>query len=142
MSKIYVVQKVGYEYNDEYYFKNDSGGGTPERAYKNLEDAREVAQQFNAETFAGEYHEWGVEKHKEYMGLCVGEYAEDLSDITSLSEEEYLQKMDEIVPGFSENEKWYYTSLPEGLTEDQTMKISKICDKLQFYTIEEVELEN
>jgi hypothetical protein len=31
--KAWVIQEIGWEYNDEYYYRGNSEGGTPQRVY-------------------------------------------------------------------------------------------------------------
>lgn len=46
--KVYVVMEIGWEYNDENYYRAESEGGTPKVAYRNKEDAQIACAEMNA----------------------------------------------------------------------------------------------
>jgi hypothetical protein len=45
---IYIVSKIGWEYNDEVYFRPESEGGTPVNAYSTKEKAQAEVDRLNA----------------------------------------------------------------------------------------------
>lgn len=47
--KYYIVQRIGFAYNDEVYTESEGGGGTPEKVFKNKTDAEALADKKNAE---------------------------------------------------------------------------------------------
>jgi hypothetical protein len=51
MSKFYVLMEVGFDYNDETYFRYNGGGGHPSRVFSNKKKADEAATQKNIEEF-------------------------------------------------------------------------------------------
>ena len=47
--KIHVVSEIGWEYNDENYFRPESGGVKPLRGYKNKATAETECDKLNAD---------------------------------------------------------------------------------------------
>ena len=45
--KIFVVTRQGWDYNDEYYYRSEYGGGEPIKAFKDLAEAERFAKQSN-----------------------------------------------------------------------------------------------
>ena len=45
--KVYIIQEVGYDYDDEYYRRPECGGGIPAKAFLNKEKAVEVCNQMD-----------------------------------------------------------------------------------------------
>lgn len=62
--KIYIIQKIGYEYNDEYYDRPESDGGTPIEAYKNKKKADEVCKELNKTAEKLGNDKWDDEKQE------------------------------------------------------------------------------
>jgi len=48
MSTVYIVSKIGWEYNDEIYYRPESEGGTPVKAYSTKEKAQRECDRLNA----------------------------------------------------------------------------------------------
>lgn len=46
-TKLFTIVKVGWNYNDEYYYREESGGGTPIKAYRTLASAEEELDKLN-----------------------------------------------------------------------------------------------
>ena len=46
---VHVVSKIGWEYNDEYFFRPECGGGTPVKGYLSLVEAQEECDRLNKE---------------------------------------------------------------------------------------------
>lgn len=49
--KIYIIQSIGWEYNDEYYYRHEDESGTPKKAYKTAEKAEEECLKLNISTY-------------------------------------------------------------------------------------------
>lgn len=47
MAKLWIVQELGYEYNDEYYSRPGCGGGKPIKAFKNKKNAEAEMKELN-----------------------------------------------------------------------------------------------
>lgn len=45
---IYILSEIGWEYNDENYYRPESGGGTPVKAYSTREKAQDECNKLNA----------------------------------------------------------------------------------------------
>lgn len=45
---VYIVSKIGWEYNDEVYYRPESEGGTPVNAYSTQEKAQKACDKLNA----------------------------------------------------------------------------------------------
>jgi hypothetical protein len=43
----YVIVEIGWEYNDEYYYRPDSGGGTPKKFFTDKAKAEVVCHDMN-----------------------------------------------------------------------------------------------
>ena len=62
--KFYVLMEVGFDYNDETYFRYNFGGGHPESVFTNKKKAEEACTKKNIERFSsliknGELREYG-----------------------------------------------------------------------------------
>ena len=51
MSKVYVISELGWEYDDNNYYRSDSGGGSPIVAYRSWEKAEQACKQKNINFF-------------------------------------------------------------------------------------------
>jgi len=47
MRKVYVVVQEGWDYNDEYYYRSESSGGQPKRAFERENDAESHCRALN-----------------------------------------------------------------------------------------------
>jgi hypothetical protein len=45
---VYILSKIGWEYNDETYYRPESEGGTPVKAYSTKEKAQAECDKLNA----------------------------------------------------------------------------------------------
>lgn len=52
--KGYVVQSIGYEYNDEYYYRGECGGGIPQKVFFDEAKAMKKLAELEIEAFKGE----------------------------------------------------------------------------------------
>ena len=53
----FVVVEIGWEYNDEFYYRGESGGGTPRKIYLDKVNAQTEADRLNTIEKAKPYHE-------------------------------------------------------------------------------------
>lgn len=56
--KIYVILEIGWEYNDEYYYRPESGGGKPIEAYFDETLANERCVKKNADAAKTHDSKW------------------------------------------------------------------------------------
>jgi len=54
--KAYIVMEIGWEYNDENYFRPEGKGGVPKIAYESSEDAMEACAKMTAKKFENPYN--------------------------------------------------------------------------------------
>ena len=79
MGKIgYVIQEIGYEYNDEYYYRGESGGGTPKKIIINKDIAERTLMQLEIEKWRGE---------------DLGYYEEEVPDIPNTATDEQIKSI-------------------------------------------------
>lgn len=105
MTKIYVVNKIGWEYNDEYYYRPQSGGGLPEHAFTNLDDAKKYCDQKNLEFYKttpirdymeGDMYDFFSKEGTKLMSQFFGEDWRDILDDTynicwDMTDEQWMQ---------------------------------------------------
>jgi len=51
---IWIINRIGWEYDDSTYYRSESGGGQPYQAYTDLEIAKSFLAQLEAEEFRRE----------------------------------------------------------------------------------------
>lgn len=49
MSSIYVIVEEGWDYNDEYFYRSENGGGTPKKAFDDKSLAKAELRRLNIE---------------------------------------------------------------------------------------------
>ena len=83
-SKVYVVQEINYEYNDEIYHRGNYGdsGGHPKKVFTSRADAQAAVDDLNFQTATsvelGSYgYEWVDIFHGEWMDLIPEELHEE-----------------------------------------------------------------
>lgn len=128
MSKVYIVSRIAFEYNDEVYHAPYNGESViPQIAFDTKEEATAECLKLNTES---------------YRGLTPGYYCYSIDDIINCDLAEIDGKVAKILN--IEPEKVDFTSgwsqfeFPKDITDEQTQKLMKIFD-LQFYTVNEVE---
>lgn len=128
MDKLYVVGKIGYEYNDEIYYKGGSGGIEPVTVYTSKERATAEAQKANLEQFLKE----------DFMAYCydVEDIFNDINSAQKLLEKYgYEERLSELAYEGDE-----VMSIIKQMTQsDQLAFIETI--NLQFFDVREVKLE-
>jgi len=123
MGKIgFVIQEIGYEYNDEYYYRGESGGGTPKKIILNEATAKLKLLELEVEKWRGE---------------DIGYYGGDISELSN-NEEEFEDALREI--GIDPNDDWRLR-IPKEATDEQIKNLIKYS-YIRFYEIVEVEVED
>lgn len=51
--RYYIIQRLGWEYNDEIYYVSEVGGGTPKKVYTDEEKAQNECDKLNAKYLSG-----------------------------------------------------------------------------------------
>lgn len=122
MSKVYIIQKVDWMYNDEYHYPND--GGTPVQAYKKKSKATQECQRLNL---------------KKARDIGLGSYfCEDVGNMFEEINDDLLERMGLLRthddPGYL-----YDYDVPDSVSDKS---LSKFLDKMgmNFFTIEKVDL--
>jgi len=127
MTNIYIVQEVGYEYNDEYYYRVDvKNCGTPLKTFKDLTKAQQRADELSLKFFeSGRY--------ENYMGeRFYGKRREQMN--------EALEKLG--APPITDAA--YEWQFPKQLPLDKKQAIVQAfreIGKLSFYEVVETEME-
>lgn len=118
--KYYIIQRIGYEYNDEVYHTTEFGSGTPEKVYSDKQKAQEKCDELNA---------------KELSGIPIMEYGYSTDEIfCSLDKaNKVLRELDAEIP---EDSDWDYC-LPK-LTVENYKRLAPYLN-IKFYEIVEVE---
>lgn len=60
----FCVIKIGWEYNDENYYRADSGGGNPVKVFSTREKAKAECDRWNAKSGGVKNDEWDAETRK------------------------------------------------------------------------------
>lgn len=117
-TKVYIVCKLGFEYNDEYYYRPESEGGLPEAVFESREEAQKEMERRNALAFAGiEPREYG--------------YLRDISDSSETEVEAILEPF--------MKKGTYSWGIDEKTSLTDLRRIAKLFNRLKFYEIFEVE---
>ncbi len=132
---IYSIAARHYEYNDEYYYSNDSYSNIV-NSFTELKDAQNAFEKINKESF------------KEILveGDLISYYDYDKKVTLTDSQEKKLFDLFKVksFEGFKDNyiNAFYsYPKKPIKFTEEQIDFLYEICD-LEFYVIQESELLN
>jgi hypothetical protein len=121
MPKVYIIQELGQEYNDEYYSINDKG--TPEKVFFNKQRAEE------------EFYKLEIERWK---GLDLYQY-----DYETYDYEEIIPYYNSI---FKKNiQEHYDLTIPDDVTDEQIKEFIKTCKSryrrfFSFYSLIEMEV--
>jgi hypothetical protein len=79
--EVYTIVQVGWEYNDEYYYQGENGGGNPLSCYKDRSKAEAAVLEKNI----AEYRTIGSSRWNQLGAyFCDGEYDFDSDDIEEL----------------------------------------------------------
>jgi hypothetical protein len=142
MSTAFVVQEIGWNYNDEYFYRGSDGetDDRPVRAFRTREGA--------------EAHRRALEADREGMEqLNPFEFGQSLAAVTSLTSRELARRLTalgleppDIEPDEDDGgEEWlgwfeWWQDAGEQLTAEQNAQVWNLLDRIRFYEVLEVEL--
>jgi len=117
--------KAGYEYNDEIYYRADSDGGMPLKAFSDKNLANMYEKAMNLKEFRNVV---GDNSHMEFS-----HYFYDLGDIDSTGK--LRDVLDDIGVGTKDN---WDINIPGDITDEQLLKIIDNVN-IRFYEVVEVD---
>jgi hypothetical protein len=130
--KVYVVQEIHWEYNDEYY---DPGLPEPVRAFRD----RDRAESYRRE------QEVKARRASHCSNPFHYTWSYELPEISSLTEEEVLARVrqaDWLVPdGPPYDWSSWYDLMQANLPESELCRLYDLFDRVRFYEIVEMDLE-
>ena len=132
MTTGYVINEVGYEYNDEIYHQSEHGGGTPVMIYLDKAKAEDEVSKMNLNAL---------------MSCEIGSYAYDFSEVVDDLDEfkrivkKYVSEDDELDLDDSYEVGEWFSSNGSKFSESDKKKIAKLVN-LEFYSITEVEIDD
>ena len=88
MDVVYILMEEGWDYNDEVFFRAESGGGHPHSFYTNKEDADKECDARNIEKFKSL---WESGEIREY---CYG--IDELLPYDKRKDKEFIKKLDTV----------------------------------------------
>lgn len=121
----YVLLKFGWEYNDEYYFRPDQGGGEPVKIFTNKADAK------------AEYEVKNLEEFKDAINDGIRNYGYDYTEVIKAGTESKFTKL----VGSSPDE-WFENDCPPPTLTDKEWVAFMTCFELTFFEVVEVEFGN
>ena len=122
--KAYIILEAGYEYNDEYYYRPESEGGTPKNTFLDKEKAEKKQQELEIE---------------QIRGLSLGHYGYEASDISDFPEE-LTQFFKDEFDQIEEKGSYPEFTVPMEATDKQIIKLIDLID-LEFYSVFETDVE-
>lgn len=137
----YVLQQVGWSYNDEYYYRPEGDGGTPLKIFFDKEVAQKEALKLTANKLKG-YKGYGGR----YYGFCpcsYGSYDEFTSDVVEELNTKLAPVLGDKFEKIDEQEPYMWT-VPNDLSEEQGVKVAEIfrdTADLVFYEVVGVEVD-
>ena len=122
MSSVYILAEIGWEYNDEYYYRSYNGGSHPLTVYRSEKAATEACQEKNVAHFKSLVHDGDT-----LMGYLGEDNCDDFV--------EYVKEVGGVV-----EDDWgpFVKSLPDNLSDAQYVQMMKLSG-LSFYEVLEVE---
>ncbi len=132
MKNIFLLQRIGWDYDDNYYFRSE--GSSPEKSYSSIELAEAALKRLELEYFMQRLECEDVEYYL-YDENDLNKYKEQLSEI--LKDHPNISKLS------GDSDEWdsFYSLLSDEdyeVSEDQILEIQKVFG-LNFYEIVEVE---
>lgn len=118
--KGYVIQKIGYEYDDETYNRAQDGGGNPVIIMTDEVAAKKKFMELEIEAWRGE---------------TVGHYGYDLDEVAT-NESEFERALESM--GLDTDDLWN-VEIPSTATDEQIRRLIK-SSKIRFHEIVEVEI--
>lgn len=119
--KGYIIQSIGYEYNDETYYKPEGGGGYPQAVLTDEVEAKKRMMELEIE---------------EWRGQRIGHYGYDIDEVAE-NESEFEQAL--AAMGI-DIEDWWDVEIPTTATDDQIKRLIK-ASSIRFHEIIEIEIE-
>lgn len=118
--KGYVIQKIGYEYDDETYNRAQDGGGNPIIVMTDEVAAKKKFMELEIEAWRGE---------------TVGHYGYDIDEVAT-NESEFEKALESM--GLDADDLWN-VEIPMTATDEQIRRLIK-SSKIRFHEIVEVEI--
>lgn len=116
MSTMYVLVRIGYEYNDEIYYNRGGSGGEPVKVFHDKKLAHLYCQKKNIDELKKEE---------------IGHYCYSLDEIDNGGMEDFLKSV-----GVDISDSWDISL--RGLTDEQLEKVYELTS-LRFYDVIEVD---
>lgn len=143
MKKGYVVQEVGYEYNDEFFYRHEDNSGVAKFVFFDKEKAEEKIIELIADLIKGSkswskcgYQPFQFSFDGEGYGFSKEKLNQLNTQLASMSSEYTLASMDD------DDYELMHFELPLGLNEEQRLTIAKILvDMVKLYEVVEVEVD-
>jgi len=120
--KGYVVQSIGYEYDDETYYKSEGGGGHPQVVLTDEVLAKKRMMELEI---------------KEWRGQRIGYYGYDIDEV-AVDESEFERALESMGLNL---EDWFDIEIPQTATDDQIKRLIK-ASRIRFYEIVEIQIED
>ncbi len=118
MAKYYIVQRLGWQYNDEINYRSEDAGGKPERVFTDRKKAETLADELNA---------------KEFSECNLGSYGYGMSEII---DDEFWNVYNKLFGTSlsSDDDEAYDFHLPK-LTVEQYKKLQPHINEVLFFEI-------
>ena len=131
MKKGYVISRLYWEYNDEFHYNPTDEAVTPVKVFITEDKAKEELTNL-------EIAEWqAVFTHD-----TIGSYSHDCSDFDSVSSMNFDDARKHLhTIGLDLNE-WSDLSIPEDLPDEGVKIFMEVFDRISFYKIEPIDLED
>jgi len=127
---VYVINRVGYEYNDEAYYRPECGGGSNIVSFTTRDKADATALELTA-SYLQENEKYPLQYADEPEFATIQILNERLQPVLGDSFEQISE------------DDFYEWAMPEETTIEQCEQIAKILDEVlqvRFYEVEEVPL--
>ena len=126
----YVVMECGWEYNDQYMYRPECGGGNPVKVFTSLRDAKEFARHLTLKNF---------KFFRDDRWASLSEYITEGEGVESLFNEEGVKLLREAGAITTEDE-WYVELDLKKLVDAQLQKLATcLQDPHYFYEVVEIE---
>lgn len=122
--RIWILSEDCMEYNDQYYYQTEGGGGIPKNIFLTKEEAD--AARLKEEIRACRHME------------CIGAYGEDIEYMCDSPAEEAAIQMAQIFgkPLKSyDPDSWYDWTVPEDATDEQIVEFMDLFNTFSFYSV-------
>lgn len=116
----YIIQEIGYEYNDEYYYKGENGGGTPKMIFADESLAKKKMLEL-------EIKRWKKQRIGDFLGEDGYYEIEDNKEVKKILDELGIKDL-------------YNDPIPSSASDEQIKKLMKLLG-LIFHEILEVDID-